>query len=106
MGSHARRLRPPCASATQRRLSAASVRIVEFAPRWRDDFARLNLEWLQRWFAVEPIDREVLGDPETHILQRGGHVLFAIDVGRPEQSILARSEPLRRPQLFPNPVPA
>ncbi|MDQ3288273.1 MAG: GNAT family N-acetyltransferase [Pseudomonadota bacterium] len=41
-------------------------------------FARLNLEWLQRWFVVEPIDREVLDDPETHILADGGRVLFAI----------------------------
>src|SRR5688500_10551935 len=55
------------------------IRIVDYAPRWRDDFARLNLEWLERWFTVEPIDREVLGDPEAHILAGGGHVLFAID---------------------------
>lgn len=54
------------------------VRIVDFEPRWRQDFARLNLEWLQRWFVVEPIDREVLGDPETHILADGGRVLFAL----------------------------
>ena len=56
-----------------------SVRIVDYAPRWREDFARLNLEWLQRWFAVEPVDREVLSDPERHILAAGGRVLFAVD---------------------------
>jgi putative acetyltransferase len=28
---------------------------------------------------VEPIDSEVLSDPETHILARGGKVLFAVD---------------------------
>lgn len=55
------------------------VRIVDYAPRWREAFARLNLEWLERWFTVEPIDREVLGDPEQHILSVGGHILFAID---------------------------
>lgn len=60
-------------------MTTASVRIVEYAPRWRQDFARLNLEWLERWFKVEPIDREVLGDPERHIIDGGGHVLFAID---------------------------
>ncbi|HZH42767.1 MAG TPA: GNAT family N-acetyltransferase [Lysobacter sp.] len=55
------------------------IRIVDFAPRWRADFERLNLEWLQRWFVVEDVDREVLGDPERHILADGGRVLFAID---------------------------
>lgn len=57
----------------------APIRIVDYAPQWRADFARLNLEWLERWFVVEPIDREVLHDPQTHILDHGGRVLFAID---------------------------
>lgn len=55
------------------------ARIVDFDPRWREDFARLNLEWLERWFTVEPVDRAVLQDPERHILGHGGHVLFAVD---------------------------
>ena len=56
-----------------------AVRVVDFEPRWREDFARLNIEWLERWFTVEPVDREVLGDPETHIIATGGRVLFAVD---------------------------
>ncbi|OHE84162.1 MAG: hypothetical protein A2579_02085 [Lysobacterales bacterium RIFOXYD1_FULL_69_11] len=55
------------------------IGVVDYDPRWRADFARLNIEWLERWFVVEPIDREVLSDPETHILAGGGQVLFAID---------------------------
>jgi len=55
------------------------IRIVDFDPRWRADFARLNIDWLERYFVVEPIDRDVLSDPETHILADGGRVLFAID---------------------------
>jgi ribosomal protein S18 acetylase RimI-like enzyme len=60
-------------------MSADAVRVVEFDPRWREDFATLNLEWLQRWFVVEPFDREVLGNPERHILADGGRILFAVD---------------------------
>lgn len=55
------------------------IRVVDYDPRWRADFARLNIEWLERWFVVEPIDRAVLSDPETHILAGGGRVLFAVD---------------------------
>ncbi len=58
---------------------AVDYRIVDFAPQWRDDFARLNIDWLQRYFAVEAVDSRVLHDPETHILGHGGHILFAID---------------------------
>ena len=61
-------------------MSADGIRVVGFDPRWREDFATLNLEWLQRWFVVEPFDREVLGNPERHILADGGRILFALDV--------------------------
>ena len=58
--------------------TGGTIRIVGFDPRWRADFARLNLEWLRRWFVVEPFDEEVLGDPERYILADGGRVLFAL----------------------------
>lgn len=61
--------------------AVSNISVVDYAPRWRDDFARLNLEWLQRWFVVEPIDHAVLGDPQTHVLAGGGRVLFAIAGG-------------------------
>ncbi len=56
-----------------------AIRIVGFDPRWRADFAALNIHWLEQWFVVEAYDREVLGNPETYILTNGGHVLFAVD---------------------------
>ena len=58
--------------------STSAVRIAGFDPRWREDFARLNLEWLRRWFVVEPFDAEVLGNPEQYILGDGGRILFAL----------------------------
>ena len=58
---------------------AADIRITDYDPRWRADFARLNIDWLERFFVVEPVDRAVLSDPDTHILAAGGRVLFAVD---------------------------
>ncbi|MGO4550246.1 GNAT family N-acetyltransferase [Lysobacter sp. 2RAF19] len=55
------------------------TRIADYDPRWRADFARLNIDWLERFFVVEDVDRAVLSDPDTHILARGGRVLFALD---------------------------
>ena len=59
--------------------SSPAVRVERYDSRWKPDFARLNVEWLERWFSVEPVDRELLGDPERHILRDGGCVLFAVD---------------------------
>ena len=70
----------------------SAVSIVDFDPRWREDFARLNLEWLRRWFVVEPVDAEVLGDPERHLLAGGGRVLFAILDGRAIGTVALRHE--------------
>jgi GNAT superfamily N-acetyltransferase len=40
-------------------------------------FERLNREWIERLFRVEPADAEVLGDPERTILTPGGQIFFA-----------------------------
>ena len=53
------------------------LEIIMFEPRYRDDFKRLNVAWLQRYFRVEPIDEQVLGHPEREILNGGGAILFA-----------------------------
>ncbi len=40
-------------------------------------FRTLNEEWITRYFALEPKDRETLSDPDGTILDRGGHILMA-----------------------------
>jgi GNAT superfamily N-acetyltransferase len=57
--------------------SPAAVEIIPFQPRYRDDFKRLNVEWLEKHFQVEPLDEEVLSDPEGNILAPGGFILLA-----------------------------
>jgi GNAT superfamily N-acetyltransferase len=54
------------------------LQIISFDPRFRDEFKRLNVAWLERYFKVEPIDERVLGNPEQEILAPGGEILFAI----------------------------
>jgi putative acetyltransferase len=55
--------------------------IVTFDPAFRIDFARLNYAWITELFAVEPVDEQVLENPETEILGHGGQVFFAIEDG-------------------------
>jgi ribosomal protein S18 acetylase RimI-like enzyme len=54
------------------------IEIVPYTSAYRDDFRRLNLEWLERYFYVEEIDDRVLSDPETYIINNGGCIYFAL----------------------------
>ena len=40
-------------------------------------FRTLNEEWIERHFTLEDKDRETLGDPDTHILAKGGYIFLA-----------------------------
>ncbi len=57
--------------------SSATVGIVDYADCYGDAFARLNIEWLEAYFVVEPIDREVLSNPRRNIIEPGGAILYA-----------------------------
>ena len=54
------------------------MKIVEFDPEYADQFKRLNLVWLERYFWVEPIDVAVLSNPEETIIKTGGMVFFVL----------------------------
>lgn len=54
-----------------------SAEILDYTPALRADWERLNRAWIERYFTVEELDREVLEDPERHVLDGGGCILFA-----------------------------
>ena len=58
-------------------MNALDVEIVDYVPGLAADFRNLNIEWLERYFVVEPIDEEILGDPDGRIIAPGGAILFA-----------------------------
>lgn len=60
------------------RLLAAEIEILPYRPDWAWHFERLNREWLERWFAVEAVDRAVLAQPQQHVIDPGGEILFAV----------------------------
>lgn len=55
----------------------AKIDIIEFEPCLASDFRRLNIEWLQRYFVIEPADELVLNKPVETIIEPGGAILFA-----------------------------
>lgn len=55
----------------------AAIQIVDYQPRYRSDFRRLNLEWIEKYFAVEPADKAIMDDPQNQVIAKGGKILFA-----------------------------
>lgn len=51
--------------------------IVPYRPYHQEAFERLNRRWLETYFKMEPIDAQVLGNPQTHIIDPGGWILMA-----------------------------
>ena len=54
------------------------VEIADYSSRFGEAFARLNREWLEKYFRVEPIDNEILSDPQTTIIDHGGVILYLL----------------------------
>ncbi len=59
------------------------VEIQTFNPSYANAFHDLNVEWLEKFFTVEPVDREVLSNPVTNIIEPGGQILFAVASEKP-----------------------
>ena len=54
------------------------VEVVKYQPKFKDDFKRLNVEWLSKYFTVEPIDEKVLDNPKKEVIHREGEIFFAL----------------------------
>tara|TARA_Y100000996_G_C22332983_1_gene565261 strand:- start:128 stop:595 length:468 start_codon:yes stop_codon:yes gene_type:complete len=53
------------------------IKFREFTGKDAEQFMALNVEWLQMYFEVEPIDEKVLSNPKTEILDPGGYIVMA-----------------------------
>jgi GNAT superfamily N-acetyltransferase len=53
------------------------VTIIPFEEKYAADFRRLNIEWLNEYFEVEPYDEYQLSHPLSEITGKGGHIFLA-----------------------------
>lgn len=53
------------------------MQVVDYEPAYASAFERLNLEWLEKYFRVEEIDRAILSNPAVEVIDHGGYILFA-----------------------------
>lgn len=53
------------------------VQIIDYQPIYKENFKQLNVEWIEKYFTVEPHDLDQLDDPEGYIISQGGKILLA-----------------------------
>lgn len=54
------------------------VKIVPYEPAYHEVFKSLNEEWITSYFEIEQADRIALDNPDSYILQNGGHIFVAL----------------------------
>jgi ribosomal protein S18 acetylase RimI-like enzyme len=54
-----------------------NLEIVRYSDEYAKDFRDLNVAWLEKYFVIEPVDKELLSDPKKSIISKGGHIFFA-----------------------------
>ena len=53
-----------------------NIYIIEFRNEFASHFKNLNIEWLQKYFYVEPKDEEMFSNPGKYIIDKGGYIFF------------------------------
>ena len=64
---------------------SSGLRLREYSPELQQAFRDINVEWISTMFRLEEADRQVLEDPQTHIIDPGGAILF---VESPDHGII------------------
>ena len=61
----------------KREQQEAKMEILTYGDEMAEAFKTLNIEWLEKYFEVEPEDELILSHPRAEILDKGGHILMA-----------------------------
>ncbi len=74
------------------------MKIINYQEKYAATFKALNIEWLETYFYVEPYDLEVLSNPDTYIISKGGHIFFAVLEGKVVGTVALM--PMKEPFVF------
>ncbi len=62
----------------QKSNNVTDVSIVDYEEKYQHAFRSLNVEWISKYFKMEEADFKALDNPDTYILEKGGHILVAL----------------------------
>ena len=66
-----------------------AVSILPYRAEFKDAFFKLNAEWLEAYFLIEPYDLKVLRNPQEMILDQGGEIYFGTVDGADDGAVVA-----------------
>jgi ribosomal protein S18 acetylase RimI-like enzyme len=53
------------------------IEIIDYSEENKSFIKKLNIEWLEKYFAVEPNDEKQLSNPQEEIIDKGGMIFYA-----------------------------
>lgn len=59
-----------------------NIKIIKYSDEYREEFRRLNSEWLKKYFEIEVEDEKILSDPVGYFIKSGGEIFFALINGK------------------------
>ncbi|CAO3653591.1 unnamed protein product [Cunninghamella echinulata] len=54
------------------------IYLTTYDPDYKDDFKKLNVHWIEKYFKIEPSDIQQLDHAEENIIQPGGEIFFVV----------------------------
>jgi ribosomal protein S18 acetylase RimI-like enzyme len=55
-----------------------TIEILPYNPEHQPWFEKLNRQWIEKYFWMEPLDFEILQNPNEHIINKGGFIFMAL----------------------------
>jgi ribosomal protein S18 acetylase RimI-like enzyme/predicted transcriptional regulator len=75
------------------------ITIIPFDVKYRDDWRRINQEWIEKLFKMEEADIIALNNPEKYVLAKGGEIYFALLNGKPIGAVALKLDHEQRYEL-------
>lgn len=73
----------PVITANDKENQSQKVTIVTYENQYQQAFKALNVEWISTYFKMEAADYKALDNPQTYILDNGGHIVVALYENEP-----------------------
>ncbi|MBT6030945.1 MAG: MarR family transcriptional regulator [Kordiimonadaceae bacterium] len=70
----------------------SKVEIIPYHIKYRDDWRRINQQWIETLFVMEEVDIIGLTNPEEYVLAKGGEIYFGLVDGKAVGAIALKKE--------------